>query len=204
MLRQPAAALHRLGPAQHRPARARRQAGALGLRARDPRDRVGHGRQVRDRGRGLRAPRARLHRAGAARGQRRDRRGRQRRAARARRARRHPRRPALPHHALRRAQLARRDGRGGEARAATPTSRSPTTRPATGSATTSPRRRSRQRIEEIAAWNATQQGPLHAARRLGGQHPPRRLARLRARAARAPRLGRRQRPHLVPDLGRRR
>ena len=142
----------------------------------------GRRRQVRDRGRGLRAPRARLHRAGAARGQRRDRGGGRRRAARAGRARRHPRRPALPHDPLRRAQLARGDGRGGEASAATPTSRSPTTRPATGSATTSPRTMLEARIDEIAAYNDGEQGPLHAARRLGGQHPPRRLARLRARS----------------------
>ncbi len=49
---------------------------------------------------------------------------------------RHPRRPALPHDALGRPQLARADGRGRAASAATPTWRSPTTPPATGSATT--------------------------------------------------------------------
>ena len=53
--------------------------GPLGLRARDHRHRDRRGRPLRDRGRGLRAPRARLHRARAARGQRRDR-GRGRRA----------------------------------------------------------------------------------------------------------------------------
>ena len=47
-------------------------------------------------------------------------------------------------------------------------------------------------------------GALHAARRLRGEHRHRRLARLRARGARAARLGDRERPHLVPDLRRRR
>ena len=41
--------------------------------------------------------------------------------------------------------------------------------------------------------------PLPPARRLGGQHRDRRLARLPRRAARRARLGDRQRPHLVPD-----
>ena len=57
----------------------------------------------------------------------------------------------------------------------------------------------RSRPERVAARQA-----LPAARRLGGQHRHRRLARLRRRAAGAARLGDRQRPHLVPDLGARR
>ena len=59
-----------------------------------------------------------------------------------------------------------------------------------------------ERIEEVArAATRRSKGALPAARRLGGQHRHRRLARLRRRAARAARLGGRQRPHLVPDLG---
>ena len=48
-LREPPPALHRLGRAQRRAPRARRQDGPLGLRARDHRRRVRQGRAVRDR-----------------------------------------------------------------------------------------------------------------------------------------------------------
>ena len=69
-----------------------------------------------------------------------------------------PGRPALPHDALGRAQLAHRDGRGGaRARLRVP-GRSPTTRPATGSATTSPPRPCASAIEEVAAYNASSKG----------------------------------------------
>ena len=67
-IRQPAAALHRLGGAQRRAPRGRRRPGALGLRARDNRGRVRRRDSLRHRGGGLRASRLRLHRAGAARG----------------------------------------------------------------------------------------------------------------------------------------
>ena len=81
------------------------------------------------------------------------------------RARRHPRRPALPHDALGRAQLARARWPRRRGRAATPTWRSPTTRRATGSATTSPPKQLLERVEEVAAYNAASEGALPAARR---------------------------------------
>ena len=84
------------------------------------------------------------------------------------------------------------------ARAATSTSRSPTTRPRTGSATTSRRTRCAARIER-GPRARTRARRVRAAGRHRGQHPPRRLARLRRRAARAARLGDRLGPHLVPD-----
>ena len=65
-------------------------------------------------------------------------------------------RPALAHDPLRRPQHAGGDGGGGEATAATSTWRSPTTRPATASATTSLPERLWERIEEIRAWNKGQ------------------------------------------------
>ena len=74
--------------------------------------RTGEVSTLRDRGRGLRAPRPRLHRARAARGQRRDRGRRRRHAAGAGRHGGHSGRPPLPHHDLRRPQHARGDGRG--------------------------------------------------------------------------------------------
>ncbi len=62
-----------------------------------------------------------------------------------------------------------------------------------------------ERIEEIRELNDEQlREPLQGARRLGGEHPPGRLARLRRRSPRRPRLGRGKRPHLVPDLRARR
>ena len=56
-----------------------------------------------------------------------------------------------------------------------------------------------ERIEEVRDWNKGE-ARLPPARRLGGQHRPRRLARLPRRPARGARLGRRQRPHLLRDL----
>ena len=133
---------------------------------------------LRDRGRGLRAPRARLHRARAARGQRRDRRRGRRRAAGAGRrwrtfAATSTATPRSPTATTRSRRWPRPRGA-----AATPTSRSPTTPPATASATTSPP----ERLSGADPGGAgVQLGPsrLSAARRLGGQHPARRLARLR-------------------------
>ena len=107
-------------------------------------DETGETTALRDRGGGLRAARLRVDPAGAARGARRARGGAQGHAAEADRAVRPARRPALPHDALRRAPDARADGRGGAARAAGSTWRSPTTRPRTGSATTSRPRRWRR------------------------------------------------------------
>ena len=169
----------------------------------DDRDR--RGRALRDRGRGLRAPRPRLHRARAARG-----RGEIAAAAEGRlpelvEVERHPRRPPLPHHALRRPQHARGDGRGAPARAATPTSRSPTTRPATASATTSTPTRCCERIEEVARAERDARGKRF--RVLAGSEvnilPDGSLDYDDELLARA-RLGDRQRPHLVPDLRARR
>ena len=200
-LRQPAPALHRLGRAQRRAARARRQDGALGLRARDHRDRSRRGGPLRDRGRGLRAPRPRLHRARAARGQRRDRRGRRRRPAGAGRARRIIRGDLHCHTTLsdghntleEMAEAAR--ARGYAYLAVTDHSASH------GFGNHVTPSALRERIEEV---RGAQRGParLPAARRLRGEHPARRLARLRGRAARRARLGDRERPHLVPDLSR--
>ena len=110
---------------------------------------------------------------------------------------RHPRRPALPHDAVRRPPDARADGRGRASRAASSTSRSPTTPPPTASATTSRRRRSSAQIEEVHALNA--RSTASSCWRDRGEHPPRRLARLRRRAARAARLGDRVGAHLVRD-----
>ena len=91
---------------------------------------------VRDRGGRLRAARAAVDPARAARGARRAGGGLEGHAAGAGRARRPARRPALPHDAVGRAQHARADGARRRWSAATSTSRSPTTRPATASATT--------------------------------------------------------------------
>ena len=110
------------------------------------------------------------------------------RAAGAGRARRHPRRPALPHDALGRAQHARRDGGGGAgARLRLPGDDRPLGQPRVRQ----PRHRRSacaERIEEVAAGTRARSG-FRAARRLGGQHPPRRLARLRRGAARASSTG---------------
>ncbi len=57
----------------------------------------------------------------------------------------------------------------------------------------------RRRIEEVARAQRIAAEGLPRALRLGGEHPSRRLARLRRRPARRARLGRRQRPHLLPD-----
>ena len=130
----------------------------LGLRARDHRGRERRGRALRQRGGGLRAPRLRLHRARAARGPRRAEGGARGQAAGAGLARRHPRRPALPHHPLRRAQHARGDGARPAASAATPTWRSPTTPPATASATTSPPSGSGSGSTRSRDWNKGKRG----------------------------------------------
>ena len=115
------------------------------------------------------------------------------------RARRPARRPALPHDALGRAQLARRDGRGGaSAGLRVSGGHRPLRQP-----------RVRQRRHGRGAARADRggrrlqrrvEGALHPARRVGGQHPAGRLARLRARGPRAARLGDRQRPYRLPDL----
>ena len=198
-LRQPAPALHRLGRAQRRAARAGGGGWALGLRARDHRHRLRGGRPLRDRGRGLRAPRARLHRARAARGQRRDRRRGRRHAAEAGRARRTS---AATSTATRRSPTATTRSRRWprpRALAATPTSRSPTTPPATASATTSPPERLRERIEEVRELNSGRRG----FRVLAGSEVnilPDGSLDYDGRPARRARLGDRQRPHLVQDL----
>ena len=90
-------------------------------------------------------------------------------------------------------------------RAATPTSRSPTTRPATASATTSPPTRCSSGSRRS---RALQRGARRAASALlAGSEVnilPDGSLDYERRGARAARLGDRQRPHLVPDLARRR
>ena len=171
-LRQPAAALHRLQGAQRAAARRGGRPRPLGLRARDHRDRERQGRPLRDRGGRLRAPRLRLHRAGAARGPRRAEGGPRGQAARPDRARRHQGRPALPHHALRRPQHAGGDGRGRpRARLRLHGDHRPLRQP-----------RLRRPRHRRAALGADRGGPrleqgekgLSPARRLGDQHRPRR------------------------------
>ena len=95
----------------------------------------------------------------------------------------------------RRAQLARGDGRQRPASWATSTSRSPTTPPRTGSATTS-RRTLRARIEEIRSLADT--GILVLAGTETNIMPD--GTRLRRRPARGARLGRGQPAHVVPAL----
>ena len=77
-LRQPAAALHRLEEPQRRAARGRRPSRLLRLRVLGHRGRDGRGASLRARGGRLPLPRLRLDPAGAARGRRRARRGAQR------------------------------------------------------------------------------------------------------------------------------
>ena len=89
------------------------------------------------------------------------------------------RRPALPHDALRRPPDARADGRGRAARAATSTSRSPTTRPRTASATTSRPRRCEARIERGRARSTRKLDGFELLAGTEVEHPPGRLARLR-------------------------
>ena len=128
-----------------------------------------------------------------------------RRAARAGHARGPAGRPPLPHHPLGRQEHARRDGRGGEEpRLRLPRDHRPLRDPRLRR-----RRPARPAATPDRGGRGVQRGPrpgaqaLPAARRLRGQHPPRRLARLRGRAARPARLGGRQRPYLVPDQRRR-
>ena len=85
---------------------------------------------------------------------------------------------------------ARRSSRWPRRRAAAGSStwRSPTTRPRTGSATTSRRRRWRRGSRRSRALNERLDG-FDGAGRHRGQHPPRRLARLPRRAARAASTG---------------
>ncbi len=182
-LRQPASALHRLGGAQRGAARGRGRPRPLGLRARDHRGRERRGRALRRRGGRLRAPRLRIHRARAARGPRRAEGGARGQAAAAGHARRRQRRPALPHHPLGRAQHAGGDGRSG--------SRARLRLHGDHRSLRQPRlRRPRQRGAALGAdrrGRRLEQGQtrLPPARRLGGQHRPRRLARLpRGRAGR--------------------
>ena len=108
-LRQPASALHRLGRAQRRSSASGRWQRGLSVSEHGVAEGRGKdGPSLRRGGGRLRAARAALHRARAARGVGRDRGGRDRGAARAGHRRADPRRPALPHDPLGRAQLASR------------------------------------------------------------------------------------------------
>ena len=146
----------------------------------------------------LRAARPAVDPARAARGPRRARGGRGGHAARADRARGPARRPALPHRRCPTgARTSRRCSRA-PAPAATSTSRSPTTPRRTASATTSQPDALRAQIERVRALDAELDG-FDAADRDRDEHPHRRVARLRRRAARRARLGRRLRAHVVRD-----
>ena len=112
-VRQPAAAPQRIERPQRRVARTGRAGRPARLRVRHPRRRHADHRALRNRGRGLRPRRARLHRAGAAREPRRAGSGSQCDAAEAGRAVRHPRRPARTHDRLGRPREHRADGRSG-------------------------------------------------------------------------------------------
>ena len=109
------------------------------------------------------------------------------RAAGARRARRPARRPAHAHDLVGRQGHARGDGRRGRRDAATPTTRSATTR--TGFATAG----STQQAEAIDALNERRAAPAPQGDR--GEHPRGRRARRRRRGPRDARLGRRVGPH---------
>ena len=112
-VRQPAPALHRLGPAQRGAAHRRGQARPARERVRHRRRRDRRLDRLSDRGGGLRAARHAVDPARAARGPRRAGGGAQGRAAAADRAGRHPRRPAHAHDRLRRPRVDRGDGRDG-------------------------------------------------------------------------------------------
>ena len=184
-VRQRAPALHRLQGAQRGAARVGRAARAARLRVRDPRRRDRRDDSAaRPRRRSTRA-RARLDPARAARGPRRARGcaagG---TACRSWSSSSDIRGDLHCHTTLSDGrQTARGDGRGARGRAATSTSRSPTTPPRTGSATTSPPDDARAPHRGGArAQRALRR--LRAARRHRVEHPPRRLARLPRRAAR--------------------
>ena len=189
-VRQPAPALHRL--ARRTTWRCARRAVRRGLhvsRVRDARRRHRRDAPLRDRGGGLRAARPAVDPARAARGPRRARRRRRRRC------------PALIEQGDLRGDLhctrSPRDGRNtieemarGRARARpTSTSRSPTTRPPTASATTSRPTQLRAPDRAVRALERARSTASSVLDRHRGQHPARRLARLRRRAARASSTG---------------
>ena len=188
-VREPAAAPDRLQAAQHGAARRGGAQGPARLRVRGARRRHRRDPPLRDRARGVRAARPGVHRAGAAREPGRARGGRRRHAPQADRDLRPPRRSALTHDGVRRHRLDRGDGAG----RARPRLRVPGDHRPLGEL------RVRRRGLARSAARADRPDPRdrdrrdRAARRLGGQHPARRLARLPGRAAGRARLGDRAR-----------
>ena len=125
----------------------------------------------------------------------------ERRAARARHRRRHPRRPALPHDALRRQEHARGDGRGGpRARLLLPGDHRPLRHP----------RLRRRRPGRRSCSSGSRRSPpsTPSTGRAGSGCSPAREVNILPDGSldyadevlERARLGRRQRPHLVPDL----
>ena len=161
-------------------------------------DATGRDAALRDRGGGLRAARAGVDPAGAARGPRRARGGAPGgNAPAADHARGPARRPALPHDHLRRAPDRRGDGRGGaRERHGVPGDHRPL-----GLARLRRPRHARGARGAHRRDPRAQRAPRRdrAADRDGDQHPHRRLARLLGRAAGAPGLGDRLRAHVVLD-----
>ncbi len=199
-VRQPAPAPHRLEGPQHGAARRRRAQGAARLRVRRARRRHRRDPPMRDRGGGVRAAGDGLHRARAARGPRRARGRRPARAARADHRRGPPGRPALPHDRLRRDRVDRGDG----ARRPRRRVRVPGDHRPFGELRVRRPRRAGPAAPAGAADPRDRDRRHRAAGRQRGQHPPRRHARLRRRPAGRARLGRGQRPLVVPDARRRR
>ena len=115
---------------------------------------------------------------------------------------RHRRRPqgrsALSHDGLRRHRLDRGDGRRRRSRPDTSTS-AITDHSASMGFGADVSDDQLQRADRARSGDRRDAARVHAAGRLGGQHPARRLARLPRRAAGRARLGRGQRSHLVPD-----
>ena len=147
-------------------------------------DATGDDAALRDRGGGLRAARPGVDPARAARGPRRARGGARRRACPSSSAGRPARRPALPHDRVRRAQ---HDGRGDGARRAGARLRVPRDHRPLGHARVRRRRHARTSCGARSSGCATLNARARrhrAARRDRDEHPARRLARLRRRAAR--------------------
>ena len=197
VVRQPAAARHRVGGAQRPPPRDGRPPRPLHVAARDRRP--GRHRHPRRRGGRLRRPRPRVDPARAARGLRRARGGRAGAAARAGDARGPAGRAALAHHVERRHARRGGHGRGGPpARLPLPGDQRPLPEPRHG-------RRPRPRARAPPVGGDPRGGrPArrhHGAPRDRGGHPRRRAHRLRRRAAGGVRLGHREPPLRAEPAG---
>ena len=190
VVRQPAAARHRVGGAQHPPPRDGRPPRPLHVAARDRRP--GRHRHPRRRGGRLRRPRPRVDPARAARGLRRARGGRAGAAARAGDARGPAGRAALAHHVERRHARRGGHGRGGPpARLPLPGGERPLPEPRHGRRP-GPRARAPPVGRDPRGGRPARRH--HGAARDRGGHPRRRAHRLRRRAAGGVRLGHREPP----------